>query len=123
MRYRGNVVPAGPFDPNAGGVAWGDSPLYGKVMGTGFHSEVDSPVEILKRLNTVERDLPIGSQFRIEKIYRMTRGYEPGKPRSGSVMQTTYLELLEHGHWYDPKTGKAKPARWKKTVVRNDASD
>ena len=108
------MVAAGPFDPTRGGIAWGDSPLYHDVMRTGFHNEHGSPNDVIKALAGIEGKLPIGTRFKIEQVYHATRGYEPGKPRTGSVVKTTYLELIAHGAWYDPKTGKAKPAKWRK---------
>lgn len=95
-----------------------DSPDYysssGALSRAGFFSEIKSRAELLKRLNSAASQLPIGAEVTIERIYRMVRGYEPGKPRPGSVDQEQRLVLVDRGSWYDPKTGKPRPPKWRK---------
>lgn len=87
---------------------------YQALAKAGFYREVKSLGELKKRLASVELDLPIGTKVKISRVYRMVRGYEPDKPRSGSVDQETVYRLDAHGSFYNPKTGKPKPAKWTK---------
>ena len=74
--------------------------------------EMASKALVMEAINRFADDLPIGTKVKVEKIYHATRGYEPGKPRSGEVTESTYAHLVEHGAWHDPKTGKAKAPKW-----------
>lgn len=80
----------------------------------GFFSEVKTFSELKRRLERASPFLPLGMRVKIERVYRMVRGYEPGKPRSGSVDQETVLRLKRAYAGYDPKLGRARPAQWVK---------
>jgi len=57
--------------------------------------------------------LPVGTEIAVEKIYRMSRGYEPNAPfRSGDVAEYWLYRLTDEATWYDPKTGKPRPNKW-----------
>lgn len=56
--------------------------------------------------------ISIGTEIRIDKVYRAKRGYEPGKPASGSTVASYRYRLAALGSFYDPKTGRPKPPHW-----------
>lgn len=89
---------------------------YMLLARSGFMRDAPSKKIVLDRLATVSSSsagLPVGSVMKIEKLYRMTKGYEPGAPfRHGDLAEVWTLRLKAHGDWYDPKTGKAKPPKW-----------
>ncbi len=85
---------------------------YGDLSRAEFFRETKTKAEVKKRLLSASIRLPLGTIVSIFRVYRISRGYEPGKPRSGSEDQHEYLKLAAHGAWHDPKTGKAKPAKW-----------
>jgi hypothetical protein len=88
-------------------------PAYAALARSGFFKETTSKAEVMKRLLSVSNELPIGAKVKIEKLYRATRGYEPNaKFSSGQSAEEETLRLAEHGSFYDPKTGKPKPAKW-----------
>lgn len=101
-----------------------DSPDYfaasGALSRAGFFQEVSSLAELRKRLNSAVPFLPVGTEVLVERVYRMSRGYEPGKPRPGSTDREERLVLADKGAFYDPKTGKARPPKWRK--VERDKS-
>lgn len=84
-----------------------------RVAASGWMREVPIKAEVMHRLNQIATLVPIGSEFKIEKIYHMSRGYEPGKPRPGVVAEER-IRLVDAGAWYDPKTGKPRAPKWRK---------
>lgn len=88
---------------------------YYDLSKTGFFREVSSKSELKKRLASISGStgLPLGTVLKIEKLYHMKRGYEPGAPfKHGDLVEVELIQLVEHSAWHDPKTGKAKPAKW-----------
>ena len=101
-----------------------DSPHYfaasSALNHAGANVEVKTLGELRRRLDSAAISAPLGTIVRTERVYRMTRGYEPDKPRSGSTDQEAILELVDKGAFYDPKTGKSRPPRWSK-ITREQA--
>ena len=96
---------------------------YAAVSRSGFLKETTSKAEVMKRLLSVSNELPLGAEVRIEKLYHATRGYEPNaKFSSGQSAEEETLRLVEHGSFYDPKTSKARPAKWKRVSRSSRAS-
>ena len=87
------------------------------------NDEVKTFGELRRRLgNAVTYGMPDGAVVRTERVYRMVRGYEPGKPRSGSTDQEKYWTLADRGSGYDPKLGRARPPRWKEITYEQARS-
>jgi len=102
---------------------WIRSPLesddYSRIASSGFLREKSTKAAVLKTLAPIAHQIPVGTEIEIEKIYHMKRGYEPAAPFShGQVAEVQRMKLVDQGAWYDPKTGKARPAKWK-TINRS----
>ncbi len=98
-----------PFDPATPG---GTAP-YSALYRTSFNREVGSKAEVLKHLQSVSRDVPLGTEVVVRKVYRQKRGYEPNAPfSSGGIAEEETYRLVEHGSFYDPATGRPRPPKW-----------
>ena len=87
---------------------------YYALYRSGFGNEHGSKSACLSKLDNVA--LPIGTEIKIEKIYRMKRGFEPDAPfRSGDTAEYWTFSLKSAATWHDPKTGGAIPNKWAPT--------
>ena len=104
-----------------------DSPDYFAISGalsrSGFFDEVKTIGELRRRLDAAALSMPVGTMVSTERVYRMTRGYEPDKPRSGSVDREQRLVLVDKGSFYDPRTGKPRRPHWRTVERDQDAFD
>jgi hypothetical protein len=91
--------------------------MSGVLSRAGAFEEVKTSSELKRRLESAGSHLPIGTLVRTFRIYHATRGYEPGRPRPGSIDQEKDLELVDRGSFYDPKTGRPRPPRWRRTTT------
>jgi hypothetical protein len=87
---------------------------YMEAHRAGFTHDRASKKLVLAALDHISPGvLPLGTVVKIEKLYRMKRGYEPNAPfRHGDLAEVWTLRLKAHGTWHNPKTGKAEPAKW-----------
>lgn len=89
----------------------------GALSRAGFFREVSSLARLKKSLLDAAPFVPVGTEVGTERVYRASRGYEPGKPRSGSVDREERFVLVDKGAFYDERTGKPRPPRWRKVVA------
>ena len=113
--YKGDIAAGGylygrPF------LVSGEHAAYTNIARSGFLREYGSKAALRKTLDSLGQEsalLPAGTVLTIGKVYHPSRGYEPGAPfRSGEEAEVESIMLVKHATWYDPKTGKASPAKW-----------
>jgi len=65
-------------------------------------AELSSKHSVLDEVNRrSEKRLPLGARLRVQKIYRASRGYEPGKPRSGEIVGEEWLQLVRKSRSFE----------------------